>query len=96
VQYCCCAILLLCNTAAVQALMAAVNIPRQQAVDALKAAKGDPSVALAQQLQRLKLNHKLLDVLMWEYACDRWAGHPPPPLTVTGGRAPPPGSLFLR
>lgn len=68
--------------------MAAVNIPRQQAVDALKAAKGDPSVALAQQLQRLKLNHKLLDVLMWEYACDRWAEHPPPDCDRREGHPP--------
>eukprot|EP00775_Hariotina_reticulata_P012497 gene12497-12631_t len=55
----------------VQALMAAVNVSRQTAVDALKAATGDLSVALAHQLQCLKLDHKLLDVLLWEYACER-------------------------
>ncbi len=54
-----------------QSLIQAVGIPRQEALDALKHANGDPIAALKAQLMRLRLSTDTLDGLVREYACHR-------------------------
>jgi hypothetical protein len=65
--------LLRCVAGLLQALMAAVSIPRSAALNALKAAGGDAAAALAGQLMRFRLNFKKVDALAWEYAVARCA-----------------------
>lgn len=55
----------------VQALMAAVSLPRSAALDALKAAGGEVAEALRRQLMRLRLDTAEVDALVWQYAVSR-------------------------
>ncbi|KAF8065521.1 STY13 [Scenedesmus sp. PABB004] len=87
----------------VQALMAAVSIPRQVALDALKAAGGDAAEALGRQLMLLRLDTRRVDALVWEYAAARGLvepdeGAPAPPDVAAAGdmdadAEPPPASI---
>ncbi|GMH45789.1 hypothetical protein BSKO_13752 [Bryopsis sp. KO-2023] len=52
----------------IQAIVQAVNIPRQEAMDALKHTNGDVAAAFENELGRIQINLKELNQLVMEYA----------------------------
>eukprot|EP00854_Cymbomonas_tetramitiformis_P002000 gene2001-2685_t len=59
------------NSAKIQALVQAVGLPRQDAIESLKHTEGNIETAFMNELSRMRLNHALLDELVQEYACYR-------------------------
>ncbi|KAK3278128.1 hypothetical protein CYMTET_13904 [Cymbomonas tetramitiformis] len=57
--------------AKIQALVQAVGLPRQDAIESLKHTEGNIETAFMNELSRMRLNHALLDELVQEYACYR-------------------------